>query len=422
MSPDEAKSFIGHRSIFIWGAGQKGQGFQAALKRNSINIAGYVDIDRSLWNRQIGGVSVISPERFFDNYNPSNSFVLTASVDKKNAQIAEVLERNGWRKNESFSDIQKFNPFFPTVEITGICNLRCSSCIRSDKNIIGNGKYMSFEDYKKVIDKLIYDIPFLYLVDLYIWGEPILNKDLPKIIEYNKSLGVASGLSTNLNKIDNLPGVMAARPAQLRVSVSGMSSETYDLTHTGGKWTKVEQNLKVLRELRSRYNEQTNVEFYFHIYKHNIHEIESAKSLCREYGFRFHPSLAILFHDFVLDYRKTGMLNPNAKAAADLMVLDIDTLIDDCDEYSDKNCILTRIIPTINWDLSVMPCCTYTPSLIHSNYLACDFEELMHLRTNSRQCSDCQDHSLHRWNDQMRYSTLVTEIASGSAGPDVASV
>jgi MoaA/NifB/PqqE/SkfB family radical SAM enzyme len=412
MDREEAKTFIGSRSVFIWGAGQKGQGFKAALQRNLIPVAGFIDSSERLQENFIGGLKVWSPIDFLEKFNPDNSFVLTASVDKKNAEIGKQLESKGFSKGYSWSDIQKFCPFYPTVEITGICNLKCSSCIRSDKELIPNGKYMSFPDYKKVIDKLITDIPFLYLVDLYVFGEPILNKDLSKIISYNKELGIASGLSTNLNKIDKLRSVMEAQPAQLRVSISGISDQTYNITHTGGKWSKVSENLKTLRDLRKEFGEQTIVEFYFHIYKHNLHEIKAAKQLCEDYGFRFHPSLAVLFSDFVLDYQKNGFLNPNAKTASDLTVLDLDRLIADCDEYSEKNCILTRIVPVINWDLSVMPCCNYTYSKIHPNYLDCDFNTLINLRTNSAQCADCMTFSLHRWNDQMRYAPLVSQLVA----------
>lgn len=415
FTSESAKIFLGSKSVFIWGAGQKGQGFNAALQRNSISVVGFIDSSKMLQGKLVNGLRVYSPEEFFDDFNSENSFVLTASVDKKNAEIGKTLEIQGFTKDISWCDIQKFCPFYPTIEITGICNLKCSSCIRSDKEIVPNGKYMRFSEYKMVIDKLIKDIPFLYLVDLYIFGEPILNKDLAKIIKYNKQLGVASGLSTNLNKIDNLRSVMEAGPAQLRVSISGMSTETYDVTHTGGKWTKVRENLKVLRDLRREFSEQTIVEFYFHIYKHNIHEINIAKQLCEDYGFRFHPSLAVLFPDFVLDYRKNGTLNKNAQTASDLTILDLDSLISDCDEYSEKNCILTRIVPVINWDMSVMPCCNYTYSKIHPNYLNCEFDELINLRTNSIQCADCQDWSLHRWNDQMMYAPFINKLVDAAA-------
>ena len=419
LNKTEALQLIKQRSVYIWGAGQKGRGFRAALERNGIPAVGFIDSSPAIAEAEkIDGLPVMYPHEFFKCETPSTAFVLTASVDKKNAEIAEVLAKNGFSKDQAFSDIQTFCPFYPTVEITGICNLRCSSCVRADPGLIPNGKYMSFEDYKLVIDKMVLDIPFVYLVDLYVFGEPILNKDLPKIIEYNHELGIASGISTNLNKIDNLRAVMKAKPAQIRISISGLSKETYELTHTGGKWHKVSKHLRTLRDLRDEFTTaetgSTLVEFYFHLYKHNMHEVSLAKALCDDYGFRFHPALAVLFSDFVLDYRKSGSLNDKAKTASDLTLLSLDKLIIDCDEYSDKNCILTRIIPVINWDLSVMACCNYTYSSIHTNYLDCEFDELVSRRTKSNLCADCQDHSLHRWNDQIQYQDFVREVVTGA--------
>ena len=78
------------------------------------------------------------------------------------------------------------------------------------------------------------------------FGEkPILNKDLPKIIKYNNELwGLASGLSTNLNNVTHLEKTIEAQPAQIRISCSGMSKETYEITHTG-KWPKFSKNVEL---------------------------------------------------------------------------------------------------------------------------------------------------------------------------------
>ena len=111
---------------------------------------------------------------------------------------------------------------------------------------------MTASNYKKIVDKLVADIPLLYLIDLYIWGEPILNPQLDQIIYLNHDLGIASGLSTNLNSVRHLPKVMAARPAQLRISLSGASDETYNITHTGGKWSGLRKIFKKLRACEKR--------------------------------------------------------------------------------------------------------------------------------------------------------------------------
>ena len=68
---------------------------------------------------------------------------------------------------------------------------------------------------------------------MYIWGEPLLNPELPEIIKINKNLGIASGISSNLNAGKHLEDVIKASPAQIRVSVSGYGEKYYEITHKG---------------------------------------------------------------------------------------------------------------------------------------------------------------------------------------------
>lgn len=408
----DAQKLFGHRKLYIWGAGQKGRGFWQALHRCGLTVESFIDSSAEMLTKTFMGVGTISPETFFSTPRiQEEAFVLTASVDIKNKVMFEELQRHGFVRGVSFENIQTLSPFYPTIEVTGLCNLRCSGCVRSDKTMIDDGKYMSFENYEKVITKLVREIPFLYLVDLYVYGEPILNKELPEIIRLNNRLGIASGLSTNLNNIRYLKEVLDEHPALIRVSLSGASPETYEVTHTGGKWAKVEKNLQVLAGLVAERDNQTLVEVYFHVYKHNKHEINTIKDLCARYGFRFHPSLGlVLTTDFVLQYAKGNGIPPTAQVANDLTLIPMEKLLVDCKDQGQHNCILTRIIPVINWDLSVMPCCNYAYSEIAQNYLDIELDELINRRTNSAVCAECQRHGLHRWNNQGYYSQFVAQI------------
>jgi MoaA/NifB/PqqE/SkfB family radical SAM enzyme len=410
FSIEDAKRLFGKRKIYLWGSGQKGRGFWQALNRCGFRVESFIDSSPEMISKSFMGVGTISPDTFFALPEVrDNAFVLTASVDIKNKVMFEELQVHGFERGISFENIQTLSPFYPTIEVTGLCNLRCSSCIRSDKSFIEDGKFMSFEDYEKVITKLVREIPFLYLVDLYVFGEPMLNKDLPRMIRLNNQLGLASGLSTNLYSIKHLKAVLDEYPSQIRVSLSGASESTYNLTHTGGKWEKVEKHLRILSEQIAKHNDRTIVEVYFHIYKHNQHEISTVKALCSQYGFRFHPSLAVLFSDFALEYSQKSTVPESAKIANDLTIIPIEQLLQDCREQSHLNCILTRITPVINWDMSVMPCCNYSYSKIAPNYLDVLLPELIQLRTESSVCATCQSHSLHRWNNQGYYSKFVEE-------------
>lgn len=415
---EDARRLFNGRDVYLWGAGQKGRGFLLAMRRNGFEVKGMLDMSPALIGTEFMGAEVYHPESVLKGDDaPSRIFVLTATVDIKNKEIFKSLtEDYGFERGKSFDSIQALSPFYPTVEVAGLCNLRCSSCPRSDQSMFEPGKFMSFEDYEKVVNKLVREIPFLYLVDLYIFGEPMLNPDIAKMIRLNNTLGLATGLSTNLNNIKNLEAALDAFPAQLRVSLSGVSKETYEATHTGGSWERVSANMKRLSELNEKYGNRTIVELYFHIYKHNIHEMQDVIEMCEAYKFRFHPSLAVLFPDYVLKYLQTGVLPQTAEAADSRMLKPLKTLIDDCISQADKNCTLTRIVPVVNWDLSVMACCNYSYTGIASNYLEVELSELIERRTYSSTCATCQKHALHRWNNQGSYSSYISDVVNSSTG------
>ena len=52
--------------------------------------------------------------------------------------------------------------------------------------------HMSLTLFKLIIEKLAREIPFINSVALYIWGEPLLNKNLSKIIKICKEFGIAT--------------------------------------------------------------------------------------------------------------------------------------------------------------------------------------------------------------------------------------
>lgn len=414
ISKENLLNISKNRKIFIFGAGQKGRGFYKAALRNGIQIYGFIDSNLYKEVLHINGLPVMSPQEFANFFDNRSTFVILASVDSKTKEMTESLERLNFLRGLDYLTIQDLCPFYPVIEVTGVCNLRCPSCIRSSKNLIPNGKMMTFDTYAKVIHKMVQEIPFLYLVDLYIWGEPILNPEISKMIKLNNELGVATGLSTNLNNIKNLDSVLESKPDQLRVSVSGLSAETYEVTHAGGKWEKVKTNLIKLADLVNKYQKYTSIEFYFHIYKHNVHEIKQAIELCRNFGFNFHPALGIILSsDLISRYRETKKLTPEAENIRKLLVLDIDELLQMCEESNAGDCILTRVIPVINWDLSVMPCCNYSyTNTISNNYLDISLGDLINLRTYSTLCFQCQQKSLHRWNDQVSYNKTINKVLS----------
>ena len=80
--------------------------------------------------------------------------------------------------------------YFPnklTIDIGNVCNLRCPLCPtgRADKS--ASKGFMKFEEFKRIIDELG---DYLTNLELYNWGEPLLNRDLIKMIHYAKARNI----------------------------------------------------------------------------------------------------------------------------------------------------------------------------------------------------------------------------------------
>lgn len=410
-SKDAADLFRG-RDLYIWGAGQKGRGFRLALERNGFRTKAFIDSSPALIGTNYHELPVLDPKVLLNNSTTrETSFILIASVDKKNKEMFSLCEESGLKKGKDFINIQELCLYYPTVEISGICNLRCISCPRGNSaHKSQKGGFMTASDYSKVIDKLIKEIPFLYLVDLYIWGEPLLNPDLPEIIKINNRLGIASGISTNLNAGKHLEEVIKASPAQIRVSISGYGEKNYEITHTGGRWEVLSKNLLLLSEYINKHQTKTIVEIYFHLYKNNIDEYKNILQLCESYGFRPHPVLSMLLADYALDYCEGEPLSDEAKKAEELMLIGLDELIANGKKDHNKKCLLNRVLPIINWDMSVMPCCNYSYHKLADNYLDISLGDITKLRNTHPLCIKCQKHSLHRYFNPLHYTDYVNNL------------
>jgi len=76
------------------------------------------------------------------------------------------------------------------IEITNICNLRCKFCPES----LRKKEFMSVENFEKIIKKVC---NYTSLVALHVKGEPLLHKDLEKILEILEKYGLKANITTN---------------------------------------------------------------------------------------------------------------------------------------------------------------------------------------------------------------------------------
>ena len=132
------------------------------------------------------------------------------------------------------------------IEPTNTCNLRCTFCFVTE-GMTRDGGFMGFSLFKKIID----DCPDLEHLCMHNWGEPLLHKDIFKMIEYAKNKGVnyvvmnTNGTLLTAKMIDR---IVDSKLDIIRFSIDG-SAETFKRVR-GVDLFKIEENINKLKKTK----------------------------------------------------------------------------------------------------------------------------------------------------------------------------
>ena len=85
-----------------------------------------------------------------------------------------------------------------SIEPTTACNLGCPECPSGLKQFTRATGNLKFDLNKKIIDELGADLSF---INFYFQGEPFINPDFLKLVNYASNSGIYTGTSTNAHFI-----------------------------------------------------------------------------------------------------------------------------------------------------------------------------------------------------------------------------
>lgn len=244
-------------------------------------------------------------EIFLTNINKEKNFLEISSLLKcrkksENNRDNEILEilSNKYLSKKSYKDLEKeflFNAheilefeklselkklnyliyrykynFFPKekiletyppcvqIEPASVCNFRCIMCYQSDKNF-SNSKsgHMGFMDYtlfKKIIDEIEGKV---HAITFASRGEPTLNKQLGKFLEYAKDKFVNIKINTNLSTMtENLANqIFQNNVSTLVISADSPEKESYEKIRVKGKFEKLLKNIDILKRVKKNFKD-----------------------------------------------------------------------------------------------------------------------------------------------------------------------
>lgn len=173
-------------------------------------------------------------------------------------------------------------PIKLTIDPSNYCNLRCELCPSGNKAAGRTRAFMSFDTFKKVVDECG---PYLWEIDLFNWGEPLLNKEISKMIEYTTNKKIDVSISTHLNYFnhDICVALIESGLKKIIISLDGASHESVNKYQQGCDFELVLSNMEKIVETKKLLNSTTPfVQWRFLVNRYNEHEIEKAFELSRK--------------------------------------------------------------------------------------------------------------------------------------------
>lgn len=249
-------------------------------------------------------------------------------------------------------------PFMIKIEPTNICNVKCQGCwTLNTESWTGKHDYlhpkgmMAFETFKIIVDQLYENITS---ISLYGNGEPLLNKDIYKMIKYAGEKNVGCVISTNMMKFseDDAEQLIDSKLEHLIVAVDTLRPELYAKHRVGGNLEKVLEHLNLLIEKkRQRNSKYPMIEMQSIIREENLDETD----LLNEYA------------------KKIGVDRYTAKIDSEFIKEDIKKK-----PQKETPCHWLWCSAYFGWDGIVCPCgCAYVgPDTIYGNILEKPFKEI----------------------------------------------
>ncbi|MCB2154175.1 radical SAM protein [bacterium] len=179
-----------------------------------------------------------------------------------------------------------YMPIIANIDVANICNLRCPFCVAGTESLTHPRGMMSMEHFERLLEELG---PTLLYLELYRYGEPMLNKHLPEMIELaSQKYKIATRISSNLSmplKDDTIQRLVRSGLDELFIAADGTTQEVYEQYRRRGKLDVVLENVKALVAARRAAGRKTpRLVWQMLVFAHNEHQVPDVYRMTRELG------------------------------------------------------------------------------------------------------------------------------------------
>lgn len=237
-------------------------------------------------------------------------------------------------------------PLSISAELTNNCNLKCPQCFSGSGSMKRERGFMDIDLFKKVMKELG---PYLYYVNLYFQGEPMLHPQFITFVE--QCTNTYSVVSTNGHFLssENSEKLVRSRLNKLIISLDGLDQDTYSSYRVNGSMIRVIEGLNNVVNAKKAHNSTLRIELQLLVNRINEHMIPHIKQLAKSVNAQLN-----LKSMQILDHNEIGSWLPSGSRFRRYTISN--------GEYKNKNTLPDRCArlwfnPVITWDGKIVPCC-----------------------------------------------------------------
>jgi MoaA/NifB/PqqE/SkfB family radical SAM enzyme len=203
------------------------------------------------------------------------------------------------------------------IEPTSRCNEFCQQCPRTLLSR-EDDRDLTFDQFRFIVDQF----PVLDRVVLHGLGEPLLNKDLPKMIRYLKDRGTYVLFNSNGIALTEKRGqsLIDAGLDEYRLSMDGSSREMYAHVRGVDAFNKIWRNVRAFIAMQNAQQATTpRVSVWFTAMRENLHELPGLVELSYEAGIREVYMQRLVYFETGLAASKQALFRRSSQEELDLV-------------------------------------------------------------------------------------------------------
>ena len=237
-------------------------------------------------------------------------------------------------------------PVAVSVELTNHCNLHCPECPTGSGTLTRGKGFMDPELFKKIVCE---SGPYLYYLNLYFQGEPMLHPGFFSFIALAGRIRTIVSTNGHFLTPENSQRLALSGLYKLIVSLDGMDQSSYSSYRAGGDLEKVLEGIRNVSSAIKSNTSPLKLEIQYLVNNKNENGIEQGRKFARDINASFRlKSMQVAAMERAGEwmpanerFRRYEKINGNYSVKSSLP----------------DRCLRLVLNPVITWDGKVIPCC-----------------------------------------------------------------